>query len=253
MQGRHFVDPWEQSLKPAHRKILRKAALLAVSGLLVGLSSSGADADDESLGPPANVFISPSGQPFRAKEGAPYPVVDWFKQADKNADGRLDKAELVADAETFFRKLDLNGDGVLSPREVANYEQRVAPEILGYRVEVSLEGGWAASARPRLWRVQIDRPSAIDPGGDAPPAEPRSPHVLDESGAGASPFGFFDEPEPVMAADLHFRGTVAKADFLKLADAHFATLDHDNVGYLTLAALPRTPMQKRLERGRRRR
>src|SRR5689334_16176727 len=55
-----------------------------------------------------NVFISPAGKPFRAVQGAPYPVVDWFKEADKNADGKLDHAEFIADAEAFFKVLDIN-------------------------------------------------------------------------------------------------------------------------------------------------
>ena len=56
-----------------------------------------------------------------------------------------------------------------------------------------------------------------------------------------------------MAADLHFRGLVFHADFLQLADAHFRTLDQAEAGFLTLATLPKTPMQQRLEHARRRR
>src|SRR6185312_9663402 len=32
---------------------------------------------------PEQLFISPAGQPFRAKPGEPYPVAQWFAQADK--------------------------------------------------------------------------------------------------------------------------------------------------------------------------
>ena len=214
-------------------------------------------ADNGEASPLANVFISPCGRPFRAKDGAPYPVVDWFKMADKKADGRLDRAEFVADSEVFFKLIDRNGDGVLSPGEVAFYEQHIAPEILGFRVELGAAGVMGLSRGALLWRAQMaPQEEPINPGGDTPNFAPRrSPEVLDESGAGASPFSFFDEPEPLMAADFSFRGLVFKADFVKLADAHFTTLDHDGAGYLTLATLPKTPMQKRLEhdrRGRRR-
>ncbi len=198
-------------------------------------------------GPPANVFISPPGRPYRAKEDAPYAVADWFKAADKNADGKIDKAEFLADSEAFFTLLDRNKDGVLAPSEIAFYEQRIAPEVLGYRVDVSAAGLIPTPTRPRLWRAQTDRPGPIDPGGDEHQEDtPKQPHSLDESNSGAAPFSFFDEPEPLMAADLHFRGYVMKADFMKLADAHFSNLDRQEQGYLTLATLPETPMQKRL-------
>ena len=125
-----------------------------------------------------NVFISPCGKPFRARIGAPYPVADWFKQADTDHDGKLERAEFVADAAAFFKYLDLNGDGVISPTEVAIYEHRIAPEVLGQRVRVT----WGA--RPaferdgaKLWLAQIDRPGEIDPGGGVPP-EPVKPKGL---------------------------------------------------------------------------
>jgi len=43
------------------------------------------------------------------------------------------------------------------------------------------------------------------------------------------------EPEPVTAADLHFRGLITRADFNQLAEAHFATLDRDNAEYRRVA------------------
>ena len=200
------------------------------------------------------MFIAPSGRVFRAKEGQPYPVAAWFKAADTNGDGKVDKAEFLADAAAFFKIIDRNGDGVITPIEVAFYEQRIAPEILGYRVDVG-SGGALRPIRPALlWKVQsaggIDRPSAVDPAGENnPDLAPHGPQKLDESGAGASQFSFFDEPEPIMAADLSFRGVVFKADYLKLAGIHFNTLDTQGRGYLTLDSLPQTPMQKRLAKG----
>jgi hypothetical protein len=221
---------------------------LAASAITLGFwepLAAFARADDDDDGP-QNVFISPCGQPFRARRGAPYPVVDWFKQADKNGDGRLDHAEFMADAEAFFKILDRNGDGVLSGFEIAVYEHNVAPEILGFHVKVS-EGG------ARLWLAQAERPGEIAPGGDLPNA-PKRPKDLDESGEGASPYGFFQTPEPVTAADTDFRGIVRKVNYMKLADEHFTELDKDGDGYLSLAKLPKTQMQKLVERayGRRR-
>lgn len=192
-----------------------------------------------------NVFISPCGQPFRAPAGAPYPVADWFKQADRNGDGKIDHAEFTADAEAFFKVLDLNRDGFLSPYEIAVYEGKIAPEVLGgvYQPVVSSRDGL-------LWKVQMGG----GPSGDVQPAFPKFPAGPNEAANGASPFSFFDEPEPVAAADVRFRGVIAKADFLKLSDIHFSALDKANLGYLTLAGLPKTPMQRLLEKqGRRKR
>src|ERR1700758_2019732 len=104
-------------------------------------------------GPRANVFISPCGQTFRAKPGAPYPVVDWFHQADQNGDGKLDRAGINADAEAFFRILDQNHDGFISPYEVNYYELRICPEVVGAVVD-----SWQGRRDPgaaRLWLAQF--------------------------------------------------------------------------------------------------
>jgi hypothetical protein len=204
--------------------------------------------DDDETGLP-NTFISPCGKPFRAASSAPYPVAEWFRQADKNGDGRLDRAEFVADAAAFFAVLDLNGDGVLSHYEVAVYEQRIAPEILSAAPKVG------AAERPggRLWLAQFDQPTPIDPGGDQGPPAPQAPRDLDESGQGAAPYSLLEEPEPIMAADSDLNGYIRKANFLKLADTHFTTLDRDEEGYLTLAKLPPTPIQRLLDKTRPRR
>jgi hypothetical protein len=207
-----------------------------------------------------NVFISPFGQPFRAKEGDPYPVDAWFKQADKNADGKIDHAEFLADAAFFFDALDVNKDGVLDTIEVQRYEQRIAPEILGFRVKVAdkaarkTEMAQAAGLYGgRLWLAQGGGPepgvtSVLPPGASRDPTGPKIPHSIDESRNGASPFSFFDQPEPVTAADLEFTGYIRKKNFLRLAGVHFQTLDHAEQGYLTLAGLPKTHVQVLLER-----
>jgi hypothetical protein len=238
--------------------------LLLPSVALALIASSATMAQDIPPGglQPANVFISPCGKAYRAKMGEPYPVVQWFKAADTNGDGKIDHAEFMADTLAYFKYLDRNGDGVISPQEVALYEQRIVPEVLGYRVVVGnlLE----RSPRPRLWYVQgmpggmggggmggggMGRGmGGVDPGQvETVPDESGKPRPYDASGMGASPFSFFDEPEPVTAADLDFRGIITKTNFLKLGEIHFKTLDRDGVGYLTLASLPTTPMQRRLE------
>jgi hypothetical protein len=234
--------------------ITRRRLGLRLAAGVVGAAAFGgwARAADDDDAPP-NIFISPCGQPFRAQPEAPYAVVDWFKQADKNSDGRIDHAEFLADAEAFFKQLDLDHDGVLSSVEVALYERRVAPEILGYTFKVG-------EAPARIWRVQMGGGGGMGGGGmgggmggvpmtegEGEPDTTRPKQPLDESGQGASPYGFFDEPEPVATADMDFDNVIKLPNFLKLADQHFQTLDADGRGYLTLDHLPKTAAQDKLD------
>jgi hypothetical protein len=252
-----------------HFGALFSGGLVAAAGLIGAAPALARDADDG----PANVFFSPHGRPFRAPQGAPYPVVDWFKGADRNGDGKLARDEFIADAEAFFAVLDLDGDGALNGREIAIYEHAIAPEILGLRVEVYAERGLVR--RPgadgaRLWLAQnvgtmqatpLDRPDRENslPGpaeilpGDIRPHDP-GPTLQDGLGTGAAPYSFFRSPEPVTAADPDyvFRGVVRKAKFVERAQANFAALDMAGTGFLTLAGLPRSPVQSQLEGGGRR-
>src|SRR3954469_4904671 len=77
----------------------------------------------------AQIFLSPMGEPFRAGADEPYPSAQWFAKADADRDGKLTRAEMLADADQFFGRLDSNHDGEITPTENRVYEDQIAPEI----------------------------------------------------------------------------------------------------------------------------
>lgn len=212
-----------------------------VSGMIAGLAGGAmAMAGPPPVIPPdapmpgPSLFISPCGQPFRAGPGEPYPLAVWFRQADRNGDGRIDREEFRADAAAFFKRLDKNGDGVLDGFEVADYENTVAPEILGaYRA-----GGGDRAGQGRRAHGGHGGPQGVSAGGE-------------EVMGGATPYELLSEPEPVAAADAGLTGRITLAQFLAAADRRFDLLDAKHLGYLTLDTLPRTPVQIEAERARR--
>jgi hypothetical protein len=151
---------------------------------------------------------------------------------------------------------------VLSRYEIHIYERKMVPEIIAGPVTVVGQNGGA-----KLWLAQYGPPAggmgsslpgggaantSIDPAGDDKPdaSVPQKSKPLDESGQGASPYGFFEEPEPLMTADFNVDGVILKDNFMKVAEMHFTSLDSDQKGYLTLKTLPKTPIQKLLEKSR---
>jgi hypothetical protein len=265
---------------------------LVTGGLVGGLAAPACAADDKA----PNVFFSPHGQPYRAPAGATYPIVDWFKAADRNGDGKLDRDEFVADAAAFFAFLDIKGNGVLDTDEISFYEHRIAPEVLGMRVTVYADGRMRIDpSAPRLWLAQYvgdqtgpapgtsgpmeggvfgqdgqsQGPGA--PGGPGQPArggdpnegeivprdalpDARQPKETETSlTTGAASFGLFRVPEPVTASDSDYvvNNVVRKARFLAHAGDNFDALDPQHTGYLTLATLPQSPVERLLGRSRR--
>jgi Ca2+-binding EF-hand superfamily protein len=208
---------------------MRLGAPLLAAAMIAASAGSGRAVPPAS-GPPqrASLFISPAGQPFRAGPGEPYPVARWFAQADRDGDGKLDRAEFMADAIAFFDSLDKNHDGVIDGFELSAYEQDVAPEILGaYRPPPGgqrMRGG-QGGAKKR------DRKAAA---GD------------EEVLGGAAPYELIPLPEPVAAADVNLTGQVTLADFTAAMKRRFDQLDTKGAGYLTLADLPKTPTQQQM-------
>jgi hypothetical protein len=201
---------------------------LSLSGAAPAASTSKVSKDAPVCAAPGTIpiFLSPMGEPFRAKPGEPYPSASWFAQADRDHDGAVSRDEMVADAMRFFARLDLNHDGRLTPDEVAAYERDVAPETSLF------------TARPDDFYDR--KPQRHEEG-----AMGRSEDYGGAMGAGR--YAWINIPEPVAAADQDIDRVVTREEFATAAVGIFERLDILNRAQLRLADLPRTPQQIAIE------
>lgn len=213
---------------------MRRGALAAA---VLGLAAAGgAGAQDTSLsggGPdivvtgkrPADpcyvarqVFVSPVGQPFRGPADDPAPDTRWFAAADTNHDGRVDRAEMIADADRWFAKVDRNGDGEIDPAEMAIYERDTVPEVSIYE-RTAMDRAKVATARKKGKPIPYGTP------------------------VGAARFALLNIPHPLASADTDFNRGVTRAELEAVATAAFAQLAQGQPALL-LANLPDTPQMK---------
>lgn len=176
------------------------------------------------------IFISPSGQPFRAAPGGAYPVADWFAIVDANHDGKISSDEFNADAGHFFGALDVNGDGYISSAENTRYESQVAPEITHMDPRID---------QPKDHTIDPDPDMDADPNGD-------KTHYIKQI-IGAAQYGLMDEPQPIRAADANFDFRVSHSEWVDATSQRFTILDHNGDGFITMDELPKTPLQQFLE------
>ena len=184
------------------------------------------------VGRPRRFFISPMGEPFRARDRSDDTLADWFNQADTNHDGYLTVAEFTKDAERFFAVLDLNHDGEIDPDEITHYEEVVAPEIRSgpnYAMELA-----AGSDEPERGQ---GRGGGGRHGGDGGAGHHFHPRGGDDAHQGAGRYGLLDLPEPVVSADSDFNRGVSLNEFRQAAVQRFVALDLDHHGRLSLAEL----------------
>ena len=170
-------------------------------------------------------FISPMGEPFRARSATDDTLARWFAQADRNHDGALTPDEMVADAERFFATLDSDHNGEIDPDELAHYEYEIAPDIQVMSKTRRTPGVAAAKpARSKHHRRPGDEidDAALAIGGGL---------------QGGARYGLLNIPEPVAAADTDFDRGISLAEFRQAAVARFALLDTSHSGRLTLAQL----------------
>jgi hypothetical protein len=227
------------------KPFLAAAMLALAAGLAVIAPPSAASPLTTAAPPPGLLFVSPCGRPYRGPFGQPYPVDVWFNAADANKDGKLDKAEMRADADIFFRVLDQDHNGYIDGFEVSFYEHRILPEMLQNQTFGLLTAPGLKVLTQFGGPGQPDAPPVVDEGIQ----DRTRSHKKDEVDLqGAAPYNFLREPEPVSASDGDFNHRITQAEFAAASDRRFKALDRDGDGFLTLATLPRTHVQAELGR-----
>jgi Ca2+-binding EF-hand superfamily protein len=180
-------------------------------------------------------FISPMGEPFRARAPGQDTLGDWFRKADRNHDGLLTADEMQADAERFFATLDTDHDGEVEPAELVQYEWEVAPEIqIGSRWRRSRSRANTAQAASR----EPARGNGDRRRGDANEADDsRSSDGLDYGLQGAGRYTLLNLPEPVAAADADLDRAISLSEFRQASIDRFRLLDQKRQGRLSLQDL----------------
>ena len=184
-------------------------------------------------------FISPMGEPFRARTAADDTLANWFLQADRNRDGRLTPDEMVADAERFFATLDTDHDGQIDPDELAQYEYEIAPDVQVMSRIKRPPGSPAPLARPKSADETIVTLSEKQERLHRRQREAEQEASLGFGGSlqGAARYALLDIPEPVAAADIDFNRAITLAEFRAAAISRFELLDRAHQNTLTLVQL----------------
>ena len=173
-------------------------------------------------------FISPLGEPIRARTPNEDTLARWFNHVDRNHDGFLTPDELVADAERYFAMLDTNHDGEIDPDELARYEWQVAPEI---QVNSRLRRARA----PGEPAPKVESEASAD--GKDQARQRRQRNNADYGLQGAARYALLNLPEPVAAADADLNRAVTLPEFKQAALQRFQLLDKQHAGRLTLQVL----------------
>ena len=198
---------------------------MSVTALVLALAA--ADPAITVTGHPWAPFISPMGEPFRARSAQDNTLERWFSQADLDHDRILTVDEMQRDAARFFAVLDSDGDREIDPDELVHYEWEVAPDIQVMARTRRQPGEAAAAPRPfKEDRAELKRRSEQDSA------------ALGINGLqGAARYGLLNMPQPVAAADADFNRGISAVEFQQAAWTRFHLLDSDRSGRLTLTEL----------------
>jgi Ca2+-binding EF-hand superfamily protein len=170
-------------------------------------------------------FISPMGEPFRARTKGDDTLALWFNQADRNHDGMLTADEMQADADRFFATLDTNHDGEIDPEELVRYEWELAPEIQVNSRKMRAPGEPVKPQQTGAERSRKEGDWDRDSLGKL------------EGLQGGARYALLNIPEPVAAADVDLNRGVTQNEFRQAAVARFQLLDSGRHGKLTFQEL----------------
>ena len=163
------------------------------------------------------LFISPSGEPFRGK-GDEDQMLRWFRQADADHDGKLTRAEYMAEFMAYFDVLDQNKDGELGPDDIGVYEHKILPEVQ-----------MSAAAYNDAYNENYDNDGNPIPAPEQP--------------GGAAFFSFFGAPEPLLVMDTNFNRGVSRLEYSAAAVRSWRLLNPNGKPWLLLSDLPKTRAQ----------
>jgi len=199
-------------------RIITVTAVSVLSALLV--ACGGADKETAQRIAAARVIYSPNGEPL---SGGPlgHPSCEdalarWFDRLDTDRTGTIDLDQYLADAQRQFTAMDLDKQGAITADELARYR---APYESASMPETSASAPESTNRAPRSGQ------GAHRPGQSS--AGPRASASGDPRGRSSD-----DEPDPVMAADVHLQFKVTLPDFLAYADRKFVELNAKRDGRL---------------------
>ena len=195
---------------------------------IIPLLLAAADAPINVVGHAWAPFISPMGEPFRARSTTDDTLARWFQQADRDHDGVLTAPEMQADDARFFATLDEDNNGELDPDEIANYEYDVAPDVQVMSRTKAAPGEIRTAPNP----VGLDGEPASRRGRDQRRQDEAAQLGLGGSLQGAARYSLLNLPEPVAAADTDFNRGVSRAEFRQAALQRFNLLDTRHAGRL---------------------
>jgi Ca2+-binding EF-hand superfamily protein len=206
---------------------------MPAAALIVPLLLVAADAPINVVGHAWAPFISPMGEPFRARTASDDTLANWFYQADRNRDGALTPDEMQADAERFFATLDEDRNGEIEPEEIAHYEYEIAPDVQVMSRIKRAPGDPPPAARQEA----LDGEPVSRRGRELRRSEQVAQLGIGGSLQGAARYALLNIPEPVAAADTDFNRGISLAEFRHAATVRFTLLDGQQAGRLTLDQL----------------
>lgn len=161
----------------------------------------------------------------------------WFAATDTNHDGKIDRTEIVAEAQSWFQTLDLNHDGVIDPDEETAYEND----------RTGAHGNGSAGS------IADDEPESDAPeegggrgrggfgGRGGRHGHRGGGELAGGSGFGGGPGGedrtgaLMDVTNPVVSADVNLDRGISEQEAVNAASTRLSRLDLDGDGRLTLA------------------